>query len=136
MGTERNGEGAAGDLVLDAGALIAFERADRRTAAIIGDALEVGDEVVVPASALAQAWRGGPRSARLDRLMAGIVSDSLDEARAREVGERLGSRARTDVADAHVVCCALDQGAIVLTSDHGDIEALASVDEHLVVVAV
>jgi hypothetical protein len=136
MGTAGNGEGAAGDLVLDAGALIAFERADRRTAAIIGDALEVGDEVVVPASALAQAWRGGPRSARLARLMAGIASDSLDEARAKEVGERLGSRARTDVADAHVVCCALDQGAIVLTSDRGDLEALASAGEHLVVVAV
>ncbi|HEX3609095.1 MAG TPA: hypothetical protein VHU14_05425 [Solirubrobacterales bacterium] len=136
MGTEGNGEGAAGDLVLDAGALIAFERADRRTAAIIGDALEVGDEVVVPASALAQAWRGGPRSARLARLMTGIASDTLDEARAKEVGERLGSRARTDVADAHVVCCALDQGAIVLTADRGDIEALASADEHLVVVAV
>jgi hypothetical protein len=116
--------------------LIAFERADRRTAAIIGDALEVGDEVVVPASALAQAWRGGPRSARLARLMTGIASDTLDEARAKEVGERLGSRARTDVADAHVVCCALDQGAIVLTADRGDIEALASADEHLVVVAV
>lgn len=136
MGTEGNDEGAAGDLVLDAGALIAFERADRRMAAIIGDALEVGDEVLVPASALAQVWRGGPRSARLARLMAGIASDSLDETRAKEVGERLGSRARTDLADAHVVCCALDQGAIVLTSDRGDIEALASADEPLVVIAV
>jgi hypothetical protein len=136
MGTEGNGEGAAGGLVLDAGALIAFERADRRVAAIIGDALEVGDEVVVPASALAQAWRGGPRSARLAHLIAGITSDSLDEARAKEVGERLGSRARIDVADAHVVCCALDQSAIVLTSDRGDIEALAESTEKLVLVSV
>lgn len=116
--------------------MIAFERADRRTAAIIGDALEVGDEVVVPASALAQVWRGGPRSARLARLIAGIKSDSLDEARAKEIGERLGGRARTDVADAHVVCCALDQGAIVLTSDRRDIEALAGPGEHLTLVSV
>lgn len=136
MGEERNGEGTAGDLVLDAGALIAFERADRRAAAIIGDALEVGDEVLVPASALAQAWRGGPRSARLARLIAGIKSDSLDEARAKEVGERLGSRTRTDVADAHVVCCALGKGAIVLTSDRDDIEALAEPTEKLVLVSV
>jgi hypothetical protein len=116
--------------------LIAFERADRRTAAILGDALEVGDEVVVPASALAQVWRGGPRSARLAHLIAGIKSDSLDQARAKEVGERLGSRARTDVADAHVVCCALDKGAIVLTSDRDDIEALAEPTEKLVLVSV
>lgn len=136
MGEERNGEGTAGDLVLDAGALIAFERADRRAAAIIGDALEVGDEVLVPASALAQAWRGGPRSARLARLIAGIKSDSLDEARAKEVGERLGSRTSTDVADAHVVCCALGKGAIVLTSDRDDIEALAEPTEKLVLVSV
>ena len=136
MGAEGNGESAAGDLVLDAGALIAFERADRRTAAIIADALEVGDEVVVPASALAQVWRGGPRSGRLARLIAGIKSDSLDEARAKEIGERLGGRAKTDVADAHVVCCALDQGAIVLTSDRGDIEALAGPGEHLTLVSV
>lgn len=136
MGTEGNGEGTAGDLVLDAGALIAFERADRRTAAIIEDALEFGDEVVVPASALAQAWRGGPRSVRLARLIAGIKNDSLDEARAKEVGERLSSRARADVADAHVVCCALDKGAIVLTSDRDDIEALAEPTEKLVLVSV
>jgi hypothetical protein len=116
--------------------LIAFERADRRTAAIIADALEVGDEVVVPASALAQVWRGGPRSGRLARLIAGIKSDSLDEARAKEIGERLGGRAKTDVADAHVVCCALDQGAIVLTTDRGDMEALAGPGEHLTLVSV
>lgn len=116
--------------------MIAFERADRRTAAMIEGALEIGADVVVPASALAQAWRGGPRSARLARLVVGIESDSLDEARAKEVGERLGARARTDVADAHVVCCALDQGAIVLTSDRGDIEALAEPTEKLVLVSV
>lgn len=136
MGTEGNGEGAPGDLVLDAGALIAFERADRRTAAIIGDALEAGDEVVVPASALAQAWWGGPRSARLAHLIAGTNSDSLDEARAKQIGERLGSRARTDVADAHVVCCARDQNAIVVTSDRDDIEALAEPGECPILVVV
>ena len=136
MGTEGNGEGATGSLVLDAGALIAFERADRRTAAIIEDALEVGDEVVVPASALAQAWRGGPRSTRLARLIAGIKSDSLDEARAKEVGERLGRRAGIDIADAHVVCCALDQNAVLITSDRDDMEALAGPGEKLTLVSI
>jgi hypothetical protein len=116
--------------------LITFERADRRAAAFIEDALDIGVDVVVPASALAQAWRGGPRSARLARLIAGVGSDSLDETRAKEVGERLGDRDKADIADAHVVCCALDRVAIVVTSDPDDIEALAEPAEKLILVSV
>lgn len=92
--------------------------------------------LVIPASALAQVWRGGPRSASLARLIAAAESDSLDERRAKEVGERLGSRGASDVADAHVVCCALEHRAAVITSDPDDMEALASADERLTLVPV
>ena len=51
------------------------------------------------------------------------MSDPLDEARAKEVGERLGDRDKADVADAHVVCCAIEREAELLTTDRDDIES-------------
>jgi phosphoribosylcarboxyaminoimidazole (NCAIR) mutase len=72
----------------------------------------------------------------LARLIAGTESDALDEARAKEVGERLGVHLATDVADAHAVCCALAQPAVLVTSDLDDMKALAGPDEHLAVVSI
>jgi hypothetical protein len=45
-------------LTLDAGALIAFERADPRVRALLGRAVEQGLPLAVPAAVLAQVWRG------------------------------------------------------------------------------
>jgi PIN domain len=136
MGTQGNAPGAGEGLVLDAGALIAFERANQEVAAFIEEAMELDEVVVIPASALAQVWRGGPRSARLARLLEGTAGDPLDEPRAKEVGERLGTRGASDIADAHVVCCALKHQAAVVTSDPADIEALTAGDERLELVSV
>lgn len=137
MGKERTEASVPGDLVLDAGALIAFEREEEDMVAIIDQAANIEASILIPASALAQAWRGGgPRSARLARLIAGTESDALDEARAKEVGERLGVHSATDVADAHVVCCALAQPAALVTSDPDDMKALAEPGEGLTVVSV
>jgi hypothetical protein len=116
--------------------LIAFERAERRVAGFIEEAMELGKEITIPASALAQVWRGGPRAARLAHLIDGSESDPLDESRAKEVGERLGSRDKADIAAAHVICCALDHDAAVITSDRDDIEALAEPKEHLTLVSI
>jgi predicted nucleic acid-binding protein len=117
--------------------LIAFEREEEDMVAIIDQAASIEASVLIPASALAQAWRGGgPRSARLARLIAGTESDALDEARAKEVGERLGNRDKADVADAHVVCCAIDHDAILVTSDPEDIKTLTGPPERLTVVPI
>lgn len=129
-------EGLSGDVVLDAGALIAFERGGMQLAALAIHGAELDATVVIPASVLAQVWRGGSRSARLARLIAGCVSDSLDEGRAKEVGERLGARDASDIADAHVVCCAVDHQAAVVTSDPADIEALARPKEDITVISI
>jgi predicted nucleic acid-binding protein len=136
MGKERTEKSVRRAIVLDAGGLIAFERASEGVAALIEHAAKVQAAVLIPASALAQVWRGGPRSARLAQLVANAESDPLDEARAKEVGKRLGDRAKTDIADAHVVCCALAQNAAVVTSDRDDIEALAQSTEKLVLVSI
>jgi hypothetical protein len=143
VGKKGNGKGSGGAseaeggaFVLDAGALIAFERSKEQIDALLDEAIEEGDEILIPASALAQVWRGGPRSTRLVRLLAGCQSDPLDEARAKEVGERLGSRGKSDIADAHVVCCALDRDGDLVTSDPEDMEALTRPGEHLTLVSV
>lgn len=143
MGKKGNGKGsgraseAEGEaFVLDAGALIAFERSKEQIDALLDEAIEQGDEILIPASVLAQVWRGSPRSARIARLIAGCQSDPLDEARAKEVGERLGSCGKSDIADAHVVSCALDCDADLITSDPEDVEALTGPSEHLTLVLV
>lgn len=94
-----------------------------------------GLPIIVPTTVLAQVWRGGSRAAPLVSLLAGLMGDALDEERAKEVGERLGRREMSDVADAHVVCCALEQGAIVVTSDPEDVRSLAAPEEPLVLIA-
>jgi hypothetical protein len=72
----------------------------------------------------------------LARLVAASEVDPLDEMRAKEVGTLLGRRDSRDVADAHVVCCASEQSATVVTSDAGDIRALMEPGERLTVIAV
>jgi hypothetical protein len=56
-------------LTLDAGALIAFDRNERRVVALIARAVQQGCSLAVPAGVVAQAWRDGRRQARLARLL-------------------------------------------------------------------
>jgi predicted nucleic acid-binding protein len=135
-GTRTGTHEARGPLVLDAGALIAFERGQTSVRATVARVAAAGLPILVPATVLAQVWRGGSRSASLARLLTGVLGDPLDERRAKEVGERLGERDRADIADAHVVCCALEQGAVLITSDPDDMASLAAPDEHLILVPV
>ncbi len=46
-------------VVLDAGALIAFERGDARMRALVREALRTKARMVVPAGVMGQVWRGG-----------------------------------------------------------------------------
>ena len=131
MGAQRTAEGVERNLILDTGALIALERGSELVVAMTKQVGKLGAEPVIPASALAQAWRGGPRSARLAKLIEGSEIDILSEERAKEIGVRLGARGGSDIADAHVVCCATERQAAVATSDRGDIEALVEPDAPL-----
>src|SRR5512139_3185766 len=57
-------------LTLDAGALIALERNDRRIVALLARARHHGWALVVPEGVVGQVWRDGKRQARLARLLA------------------------------------------------------------------
>lgn len=124
------------NLVLDAGALIGLERGSQMVITMAEQAHELGGETVIPASVLGQVWRGGPKAARLARLVAGSEVDALDKDRATEIGMRLGARGGTDVVDAHVACCAAEREAVVATSDVVDIQGLIEPDEPVRLIAV
>ncbi|HEY4409621.1 MAG TPA: hypothetical protein VGO87_07050 [Acidimicrobiia bacterium] len=103
-------------LVLDSGAMIAFERGDRQVAALVEAARRRKERVVTSSGCVAQVWRDGTRQVLLARLLAGTVEEPLGPAQSRSVG-RLCAAARTgDVVDAHLASLAGDRD-IVLSSD-------------------
>jgi hypothetical protein len=113
-------------LTLDAGALIAFERNDRRVVALLARALEHGWTLTVPAGVVGQVWRDGRRQARLARLLATdeVEIDALDDRRAREAGQLCGARGTADVIDASVVLGARSRGDRIATSAPDDLQRL------------
>ncbi|MGH9078821.1 MAG: PIN domain-containing protein [Acidimicrobiales bacterium] len=113
-------------LVLDAGALIAVERGERDTAAVIEVARQESRAVVVPAGVVGQVWRGGARQVRLARLLNArdVVVEPLTDAGARAAGVLCGAAGTTDVIDASVVVLARRRGATVISSDRADLEVL------------
>lgn len=118
-------------ITLDAGALIALDRNDRRLVVLLARASETRAEVTIPASALAQAIRRPERQARLARLIRQPTTDvvSLDRADATNVGRLLAASGTSDIVDAHVVICARRNAPRVVTSDPDDLRALDSTIE-------
>lgn len=113
-------------LVLDAGALIAIERHHRTLMLQLEQVFEDELTVVVPAGALAQAWRDGRRQSRLARFMNadGVIVAPLDDLAAREAGQLCGLRRTADIVDASVVLCARHADYAVMTTDPDDLALL------------
>jgi len=113
-------------LTLDAGALIAFERNDRRIVALLAQAIHHRRAILVPAGVVGQVWRDGRRQARLARLLAtnDVEIEALDDRRAREAGQLCGACGTSDVVDASVVLGARARGHQIVTSDPSDLERL------------
>jgi predicted nucleic acid-binding protein len=113
-------------VTLDAGALIALDRDDRRVVVLLARARETGAAVTVPASALAQAIRRPDRQVRLSRLLRQPTTRVADLNRvdATSVGRLLAASGTADIADAHVVICARRAGQTIVTSDPTDLSAL------------
>ncbi len=109
-------------IVLDAGALIALERNDREVWAALKLAASSGADVVVPAAAMAQVWRGTPSQASLARALRHCVIVSFD-AVVREIGELCGRTRTNDICDAHVAVVSVGADALY-TSDPKDLRRL------------
>lgn len=109
----------------DSGALIAAERGERRMWARHRALLLRRVVPVVPAPVVARCWGGTPRQAQLARLLAGCDVEALDDARARATGTLAGRARTSDIVDACVVEGALRRNHLVISSDKGDLNAIA-----------
>jgi predicted nucleic acid-binding protein len=109
--------------VYDAAVLVAADRNDRQSWAEHKVRLEIGFVPFVPAPVVAQVSRS-PKQAQLRRFLRGCIVVPLGESDAHEAGRLLATTKTADVVDAAVVTVALQNHAIILTSDPDDIERL------------
>jgi hypothetical protein len=118
-------------IVLDAGALIAIDRRDRKVGALLRVAQQ--HRVVVRSSAgvVAQVWRDGARQANLARVLSGVDVAPLDLPVAKRVGLVLGAADSSDVVDGHVAHL-VEPGDQLLTSDPDDMRDLLGDRAHRV----
>ena len=113
-------------VVLDAGALIAFARADPRMRALLREAIQMGVRVIVPAGVVGQVCRGGARQVPLRALLNGEMTSvpPLDRLLAEAAGALCGRAGTSDLIDASVVLVARRERAVVVTSDVEDLRRL------------
>lgn len=113
-------------VVLDAGALIAFEKNDRKVRALIELALAHRAPVWTTGGVVAQVWRDGSRQARLARLLGSdmVRVQPLDREEAQATGAICGAAGVKDVVDASVVLLARRLDAPIVTSDPNDLKRI------------
>jgi hypothetical protein len=112
-------------LLLDAGAFVAVERGDRDVVALVKRERLAQRAPLSHGGVVAQIWRGGTgRQAEVARLLGGVDVRALNEGLGKKAGVLLGRSGAKDAVDAALVCLAAD-GDDILTSDPGDLRALA-----------
>jgi len=113
-------------LVLDAGAFIALERADRAMAARLRTAQQAGLQLRSTGVVISQVWRDPVgRQANLARLLKSVDVRAVDERLGRASGVLLGVAGTKDDVDASVVAVSAT-GDRILTSDPKDISPLVA----------
>lgn len=113
-------------IVLDAGALIALDRGDKRMIALLQRAMTQGRGFLVPAGVVGQAWRNGRIQVSLSRFLRceEVEIVPLEEQLARSCGELCGARNTADIVDASVVILATAERHPIVTSDPADLRRL------------
>ena len=113
-------------IVLDAGALIALDRGDKRMIALLHRAIAQGRMFRVPAGVVGQAWRDSRVQMTLARFLQSeeVEIIPLDEQLARTCGELCGAAGSADIVGASVVILARQRRDPVITSDPNDLRRL------------
>ena len=113
-------------IVMDAGALIALDRGDKRLIALLRQALAQGRTFRVPSGVVGQAWRDGRIQATLARFLRSeeVEIIPLDEHLARSCGELCGATNTSDIIDASVVILARGRQDPIVTSNPRDLRRL------------
>jgi predicted nucleic acid-binding protein len=112
---------------LDAGAVIAYQRGEAWMRAAVRAAIRGEAELTIPATVLAESWRGSTREHGhwSSALIGSSVVEPLTEALAKRAGELVGRVDGATAIDATVAVSAAQRGDTVLTSDPHDLQRLA-----------
>jgi len=110
----------------DTGALIAADRGERRMWARHRALLLRREVPTVPAPVVAQSWRGSNSQVLLARILSGCEVEALDDTQARSVGALAARAATSDIVDACVVEGALRRRDLVVSSDEGGLQSIAT----------
>jgi len=112
-------------LVLDDGAFVAVDRADRAMLARLRMAQQAGLELRSTGVVITQVWRDPAGRANLARLLKSVDVKAIDERLGRAAGVLLGMAGAKDAVDASVVAVSAT-GDRILTSDASDIGPLVA----------
>jgi predicted nucleic acid-binding protein len=124
-----------GTLVLDAQGLVRLAAADKMTLSLAQEVAAAGGELVTAASTLTEVLRGGPRDARIHRILRRVTVAEIDKNVGRKAGELLGATGLsghrcTVAALLAVVALAQRRPVILLTSDPDDMTRLTEEPGH------
>ncbi len=113
-------------VILDAGALIALDRGDKRMIALLQRAIAQRRKFRVPAGVVAQVWRNGRLQVALARFLQTeeVEIVSLDPQLARSCGELCCAANTSDIVDASVILLARERRDPIVTSDPSDLRRL------------
>jgi predicted nucleic acid-binding protein len=113
-------------IILDSGAIIASERNDPTLAAILKAARKNRTPILVPATVVAETWRGPSTHARTAHLFGSVDGfPELNEQSARQVGALLALSRSAAIVDGNVVAIAIAlRPATIVTSDVHDVTHL------------
>jgi hypothetical protein len=111
-------------LTLDTGAIIAYEKQDRRVWALFKAAIENDATISVATAVVAQVHGGN--SPFVARLLSACDVETLTLELARRAGLLLAASRTSDIVDAVVVAGAAARRDAILTSDREDIERLVA----------
>jgi predicted nucleic acid-binding protein len=113
-------------IILDSGAIIASERNDPIVAALLTAARKNRTPILLPATVVAEIWRGPSTHPRAAALLGSVDSfPELNEESAKRVGALLAISKTAAVVDGNVVEVAIARPpATIVTSDVKDITHL------------
>ena len=133
-------------VVLDSTALDSLARtrtpAQTQVRSAIRAAIKRHRDVIVPAVVLAELYRGPRHSQVVDSCLSrdtGIKVRDTDRGLAKLVGGVLhaAKASSADLADAHVVACAVETGGgVVVTGDHDELQRLAATYPNVMVTSI
>lgn len=122
----------AGRLILDSGAVIAWQRGRLHVRARIAEASRHGVTLVIPPVVVAECIRGGPGDALIHRLVRGGHVPSTSLRTALQAGRLLGETGMRMTVDALIVAEAISDGpSVILTSDPDGLKALVGHRAHV-----